>query len=187
MHEVRYVIATLAFVLAAAALGSNADDQAQRSLHRVGPDLGRPIAESQAATGDLTISPDGQTLPPGRGSAIRGANLYAEKCMACHGERGVGGLSGAPRLTGGVGSLASNKPLKTMNSFWPFATGVFDYIRRSMPPTSPQSLPADDIYAITAYLLSIDGIVPANASLDAKSIVRVKMPNRSGFVSEGWE
>ena len=118
---------------------------------------------------------------------MRGAILYAEKCMACHGERGAGALSGIPRLTGGVGSLASDEPIKTMNSFWPFATGVFDYIRRAMPPTSPQSLPADEVYAITAYLLSIDEIVPADASLDANSILRVKMPNRSGFVSAGWE
>ena len=187
MHELRYVIALLALALAASASGSNAVDQAQRRVQRVGPDLGRPISESQAAAGELTISPDGQTLPPGRGSAMRGAILYAEKCMACHGERGAGALSGLPRLTGGVGSLASDEPIKTMNSFWPFATGVFDYIRRAMPPTSPQSLPADEVYAITAYLLSIDEIVPADASLDANSILRVKMPNRSGFVSAGWE
>ena len=87
------------------------------------------------------------------------------------------------QLTGGVGTLASGKPVKTPASYWPAATTLFDYIRRAMPITSPQSLTNDEVYAVTAYILSIDGVVPADAVLDAKSLPRVKMPNKDGFIS----
>ena len=89
------------------------------------------------------------------------------------------------RLTGGLGTLTSDRPVKTVASYWPYATTVFDYIRRAMPPTAPQSLTNDEVYAVTAYLLSIDGIVPQNAVLDARTLPNVRMPNRDGFVS--WE
>jgi cytochrome c len=113
----------------------------------------------------------------------QGAAVYAAKCQACHGANGVGGPN--DRLTGGVGSLASPKPVKTIASYWPQATTVFDYVRRAMPITAPQSLTNDEVYAVTAYLLSVDGIVPKDARLDSRSLPQVKMPNREGFVS--WE
>lgn len=130
---------------------------------------------------DITVWPDGRGLPPGSGSVSAGAAVYAKHCQVCHGEKG----EGKPQdpLTGGLGTLASAKPVKTPSSYWPVATTLFDYIRRAMPITAPQSLTNDEVYAVTAYILSIDGIVPENAVLDAKSLPKVKMPNRDGFVS----
>lgn len=146
-----------------------------------GPNLGRPLTPDEIRKVDITVWPDGKGLPPGSGSVSAGAALYAKSCQSCHGPQG----SGKPQeqLAGGVGTLASGKPVKTPNSYWPTATTLFDYIRRAMPITAPQSLSSDEAYAVTAYILSIDGIVPGDAVLDAKSLPRVKMPNRDGFVS----
>ena len=146
------------------------------------PNLGRALSPQEIRALDITIAPDGRGLPPGGGSVSAGARVYARKCQVCHGAEGQGGPQ--DRLTGGVGSLFTAKPIKTVNSFWPSATTLFDYVRRAMPLQSPQSLTDDEVYAVTAYLLSIDGIVPKGASLDAKSLPQVKMPNRDGF--ESW-
>lgn len=145
------------------------------------PNLGRPLSPEEIRKIDLTIGTDGAGLPPGSGSVATGATVYAQKCQVCHGPEG----SGKPqdRLTGGVGTLASAAPVKTPVSYWPRATTLFDYIRRAMPLPSPQSLTNDEVYAITAYLLSIDGVVAKDATLDAKTLPQVKMPNRDGFVS----
>jgi cytochrome c len=144
------------------------------------PNLGRELTPDDIKKMDITIAPDGTGLPAGSGSVSAGATLFAQKCQVCHGAEG----SGKPQdqLTGGVGTLASGKAVKTPASYWPSATTVFDYIRRAMPITAPQSLTNDEAYSITAYLLSIDGIVPKDAVLDAKSLPQVKMPNRDGFV-----
>ena len=142
---------------------------------------GQAPSVEQLAAIDISIPPDGHGLPAGSGSATQGAAIFAAKCQVCHGANGVGGPN--DRLTGGIGSLATPKPVKTVASFWPYATTVFDYIRRAMPITAPQSLTNDEAYALTAYLLSVDGIVPKDAVLDAKSLPQVKMPNRDGFVS----
>jgi S-disulfanyl-L-cysteine oxidoreductase SoxD len=144
------------------------------------PNLGRQLTPEEVRKIDITITPDGRGLPPGRGSVSQGAVIYGQKCEGCHGARGTGKPQDA--LTGGVGSLGTAKPTKTAASFWPRATTLFDYIRRAMPLPSPQSLSNDEVYALTAYLLSIDNIVPADAVLDAKSLPEVKMPNRDGFV-----
>jgi cytochrome c len=146
------------------------------------PALGQRLSEREIAAIDLTILPDGVGLPEGRGTVRRGAEVFAQRCAACHGEQGRGGIAGMPRLTGGVGSLATREPLQTMNSYWPFATTAFDYIRRAMPPDAPQSLKSSDVYAVTAYILSVDGIVAPDAELDANSLPQVRMPNRDGFV-----
>jgi hypothetical protein len=146
-----------------------------------GPNLGRPLTPEEIRKIDITVVPDGRGLPPGSGSVSAGAAVYAKSCQSCHGAQGAG--KPQDQLTGGVGSLASGKPVKTAVSYWPAATTLFDYIRRAMPITSPQSLTNDEVYAVTAYILSIDGIVPSDALLDAKSLPRVKMPNRDGFVS----
>lgn len=145
------------------------------------PNLGRPVDPAALAAMDISIPPDGRGLPPGSGAAEQGAAIFAAKCQSCHGAAGVGGPN--DRLTGGVGSLASPKPVKTVASYWPYATTVFDYIRRAMPITAPQSLTNEEAYALTAYLLSVDGIVPKDASIDAQSLPQVRMPNRDGFVS----
>src|SRR5437868_12962791 len=141
---------------------------------------GRALSEEEIRKIDITVAPDGKGLPPGSGSVSAGEAVYAQKCQSCHGPRGAGGPM--EQLTGGVGSLASSKPVKTPVSFWPVATTLFDYIRRAMPISSPQSLTDDEVYAVTAYILSIDGIVPKDAVLDAKSLAAVKMPNKDGFV-----
>lgn len=148
-----------------------------------GPHLGNPIAQQQVSPVDLTITPDGAGLPAGKGSAGQGLALYDQHCAACHGKAGKGGIGAMPRLTGGIGTLASSRPIKTVNSYWPQAPGIFDYIRRSMPPTAPQSLTADQVYSIIAYLLSIDGIIAPTAKLTRESLRKIKMPNRDGFIS----
>ena len=145
------------------------------------PELGRPLTPDEIRKLDITIATDGAGLPPGSGSVKAGAEIYGQKCQVCHGPEG----SGKPqdRLTGGVGTLASANPVKTPVSYWPRATTLFDYIRRAMPLPAPESLRNDEVYAITAYLLSIDGVVAKDATLDAKSLPQIKMPNRDGFVS----
>jgi cytochrome c len=145
-----------------------------------GPKLGRQLAPDEVRKVDITVAPDGSGLPPGSGSVAAGAAIYAQKCQGCHGQDGAG--KPQDPLTGGVGSLASGKPVKTPVSFWPAATTLFDYIRRAMPITAPESLSNNEVYAVTAYLLSIDGVVAKNAVLDAKTLAQVKMPNREGFV-----
>jgi hypothetical protein len=146
-----------------------------------GPNLGRPVTPEEIRKIDITVSPDGRGLPAGSGSVSAGAAVYAKSCQVCHGAQGAG--KPQDQLTGGLGTLASGKPVKTPASYWPAATTLFDYIRRAMPITSPQSLTNDEVYAVTAYILSIDGIVSSDAVLDAKSLPRVKMPNKDGFVS----
>ena len=143
--------------------------------------LGRPVPADEVARADISIDPSGAGLPAGSGTPAQGAAVYAAKCQSCHGAGGAGGT--ADRLTGGVGSLATPAPVKTLNSFWPYATTAFDYIHRAMPVTAPQSLSADETYAVVAYLLSVDGIVAKDAVLDAASLPKVAMPNRGGFVS----
>jgi mono/diheme cytochrome c family protein len=145
------------------------------------PNLGRQLTPEEVRKIDITISPDGRGLPAGSGSVSAGAAIYAKSCQVCHGAQGAG--KPQDQLTGGLGTLASGKPVKTPASYWPAATTLFDYVRRAMPITAPQSLTNDEVYAVTAYILSIDGIVPADAVLDAKSLPRVKMPNKDGFIS----
>lgn len=149
------------------------------SAEDAAPRLGAPLSPAEVAAMDWTVLPSGAGLPPGSGSAQAGAALYARHCQACHGTEGQGGMNGD--LVGGVGSLAGPAPKKTVTSYWPYATIAFDYIRRAMPYTAPGSLTADEVYALVAYLLSLDGVVPAEAVLDAASLAAVKMPNADGF------
>ncbi|MFO1184093.1 MAG: cytochrome c [Bauldia sp.] len=145
-----------------------------------GPGLGRQATPEEIAAWDISTPFDGANLPPGKGSVAEGAAVYAAKCQICHGSRGIG--NPADRLTGGVGSL-TGRPVKTVNSFWPYATTAFDYIRRAMPLNAPQTLTDNEVYAVVAYLLSIDSIIAPDAVLDANSLSLVKMPNRGGFVN----
>jgi mono/diheme cytochrome c family protein len=148
------------------------------------PKLGKPATADDIAKIDISITPDGKGLPSGSGSVAQGEMVFQQKCAVCHGAKAEGTPSG-DRLVGGVGSLATESPVKTVNSYWPYATTVFDYIRRAMPITNPQSLQNDEVYAVTAYILSFDNVVPKDAVLDAASLPKVQMPNRSGFVN--WE
>ncbi len=145
------------------------------------PQFGQPIAPADIAPWDISIGPDGAGLPPGRGTAKQGEAVYAAKCQACHGEKGAGGPNDV--LVGGIGSLAPGKtPVKTVGSYWPYATTLFDYVRRAMPFPEPKSLTSDEVYAVSAYILNLNGIVGANDVLDAQSLAAVRMPNRDGFI-----
>jgi cytochrome c5 len=144
--------------------------------------IGTPLTDLDLAAWNIDVAPDGRGLPPGSGDVATGAHVFAAKCAACHGAQGEGGL-GDP-LVGGQGTLASAKPKRTVGSYWPYATTLFDYIRRAMPYSAPESLSADEVYALSAFLLNQNGIVPANTRLDAASLPRVVMPNRNGFVAD---
>jgi mono/diheme cytochrome c family protein len=144
--------------------------------------IGTPLTDLDLAAWNIDVAPDGRGLPPGSGDVATGAQVFAAKCAACHGAQGEGGL-GDP-LVGGQGTLASAKPKRTVGSYWPYATTLFDYIRRAMPYNAPESLSADEVYALSAFLLNQNGIVPANTRLDAASLPRVVMPNRNGFVAD---
>ena len=144
------------------------------------PRLGQPITEADIAPWNLDIAPDGAGLPAGRGTAAQGEAIYVEKCAACHGFDGVG--TPADALAGGQGTLSSAKATKTIGSFWPYAPIIFDYTRRAMPLNNPQTLTNDEVYALTAYILKLNGLVGAKEVMNAKTLPRVKMPNRDGFV-----
>ena len=143
--------------------------------------IGRAATPAEIAAWDIDVRADGRGLPPGRGSVSAGAKLYAEACAACHGEKGEG--KPADQLVGGFGTLATTKPVRTVGSYWPYATTLFDFIRRAMPFNAPQSLSDDEVYALSAYLLYLNGIVPQDAVLDAGSLPKVAMPNRNGFTT----
>jgi len=136
-------------------------------------------ALSQQAEWNLSISPDGTNLPAGRGNAAEGKQIFEQQCASCHGFGAIGGS--AMPLIGEVGSLNSDYPEKTVNSYWPYATTLFDYIRRSMPPQAPYSLSSHQIYALCAYILSQDGIIEADVELNEVTLPQVTMPNRDGF------
>jgi cytochrome c len=145
---------------------------------------GRKATPEELAKLDLTIFPNGRGLPPGKGTAARGASIYKEKCAECHNEKGEGRDRQYPPLAGGIGSLATAKPMKTVGSFWPHATTVWDYIRRAMPFDHPRSLATDDVYAVTAFVLHLNGLVPLDQELNEKSLPAIRMPNRDGFVPD---
>ena len=146
------------------------------------PQLGQPVSEADLAPWDISIGPDGKGLPPGRGTAAQGADIFLGKCQACHGEKGAGRPNDA--LVGGIGSLAPDKtPLRTVGSYWPYATTLFDYVRRAMPFQDSKSLSNDELYAVSAYILNLNGIVGTNDVLDAQSLPKVRMPNREGFIA----
>ena len=145
------------------------------------PNLGQLATPEEIAAWDISIGPDGVGLPPGSGNPKQGEAVYAAKCIACHGEKGAGKPN--DQLVGGQGTLPGDKPpVKTVGSFWPYATTVFDYLRRAMPYNESKSLTNDDLYAVVAYILNLNGIIADNETMDARTLRQVKMPNRDGFV-----
>ncbi|HQY44124.1 MAG TPA: cytochrome c [Paracoccaceae bacterium] len=144
--------------------------------------FGTPATPEEIAGWNISIGRDGANLPAGSGDTKAGAAIYAERCVACHGELGEGGIG--DRLVGGQGSLTSDPPVKTVGSYWPYATTLYDYINRAMPQDAQQSLTPDEVYALSAYLLHLNGIVAEGAVMDAKSLPMVQMPNRDGFVPD---
>ncbi|WP_407146888.1 c-type cytochrome [Bradyrhizobium sp. ORS 86] len=173
MRRLDLKVALLAGAIAAIGFAAQAEE-------RYG--IGRPATPAEIAGWNIDIGRDGSNLPPGSGSAERGRVVFSEQCVACHGDKGQGGVG--DRLVGGQGTLATAKPIRTVGSYWPYAPTLFDYIRRAMPQNAPQSLSNEDVYAVSAYILSLNGIVPADAVLDAKSLAAIKMPNRGGFVGD---
>ena len=129
---------------------------------------------------DIEVLPDGRGLPPGSGTAEAGKPIYTARCTVCHGATGKEGPQDV--LVGGQGTLNTSKPLKTIGSYWPYATTVFDYVRRTMPYTQPQSLSDDEVYAVTAYLLQLNGIIGEADEMNAQTLPKVTMPNRGNFV-----
>jgi hypothetical protein len=144
--------------------------------------IGRPATEEDIHAWNIDISPTGEGLPPGQGTVSRGAAVYAAKCAGCHGPTGIEGPM--TKLVCGQRTLATDKPIKTIGSFWPYATTLFDYIFRAMPYTAPQSLTPDEIYSVIAWLLHRNGIVPEDTVIDAKTLPRIHMPNQESFVSD---
>lgn len=141
--------------------------------------IGAAASPAQLAAWNIDVQPDGRNLPAGSGSVAQGRTLYAQACASCHGQQGEG--KPMDRLVGGKGSLDTSAPVKTVGSYWPYATSVYDYIHRAMPFNAPGTLTPEQAYAATAYLLYMNGIVPENAVLDARTLPSIRMPNRDGF------
>lgn len=146
------------------------------------PRFGQPVSESDLAAWNIDIrTPDGAGLPPGRGTVAEGKKVYEAKCIACHGPEAKKGPMYGP-MVGGIGSFKTDKRMLTPGSMYPYAPILFDYIRRAMPMDRPQTLTANEVYALSAYLLNLNGLIPADAVMDQRSLVQVKMPNRDGFI-----
>ena len=167
-------------VLPALLLGCATDGMEPAQPLGKGPDLGRPASATEIAAIDIVIPPSGEGLPQGGGDARAGAKVYAAKCESCHGPKGAG--KPADALVGGKGTLASANPVRTVGSYWPHATTLFDYTRRAMPVTAPRTLTDDEVYAVTAYVLYLNGIIGEADTMNANTLPAVKMPNRDGFI-----
>jgi S-disulfanyl-L-cysteine oxidoreductase SoxD len=169
----RLVVAATAALSACAAQPTSAPVKA--------PAFGSPVSAAEIARWDISVPPSGEGLPAGSGTAKQGEAVYVAQCQACHGAKGAG--KPADPLVGGIGSLATGTPLRTVGSYWPYATTLFDYTRRAMPINNPLSLSNEEVYAVTAYVLYLNGIIAENAEMNAKTLPQVKMPNRDGFIN----
>lgn len=141
--------------------------------------FGRPAADKEIQNWNIDVAPTGEGLPPGRGTVKQGAQIYAGICAQCHGPSGIEGPS--PSLAGGRNTLRTANPMKTIGSYWPYATTLYDYVYRAMPYSAPQSLTPDEVYSVVAWLLHRNGIIDEGAVMDARSLPAVRMPNRDGF------
>jgi S-disulfanyl-L-cysteine oxidoreductase SoxD len=144
--------------------------------------IGRSATPAEIAGWNIDVDRDGNNLPPGSGSVSHGREVFEQQCTACHGGKGEGDVG--DRLVGGQGTLATPKPVRTVGSYWPYAPTLFDYIRRAMPQNAPQTLSNEDVYAVSAYILNLNGLLAADATLDARTLAAIKMPNRSMFVGD---
>lgn len=170
------------FALAAALLLASGCMTEMKQASPLTPKLGQAMTEAELAFWDSSILVDGSNLPAGSGTTAKGLIVYQQKCAACHGATGAETDTRLTPLIGGIGSLATAQPVRTLGSYWPHATIVFDYIRRAMPYNAPKSLSNDEVYALTAYLLRGNGIIDESLVLDRTTLPAVKMPNRDGFV-----
>ena len=170
MSMLRWVRLSLALLIATAAFAVLAQ----------GPDLGEEITAGDIAAWDITVMPDGSGLPSGRGTPAQGAAVFAQKCAACHGDNGKGGTNSA--LVSDRQRTSIDGAEKTIPNFWPYASSLFDYIRRAMPWQLPRSLSDDEVYALTAFLLAENKLIGPSELMDASSLPKVRMPNRDGFI-----
>lgn len=177
MHKCVTALVTGAVIAIGCAQSSWSTDE-----RAAGYGLGRPATEEEIRTWSIDVSPNGEGLPPGKGTVQQGAAVYAAKCAKCHGPTGTEGPY--DRLVGGQDTLKSAKPVKTIGSYWPYATTLYDYIHRAMPFDAPQSLSSDEIYAVIAWLLHQNGIIADQTIIDAQTLPSVKMPNRLGFTRD---
>ncbi|MFN7934409.1 MAG: c-type cytochrome [Bryobacteraceae bacterium] len=144
--------------------------------------VGRAPQADEVRQYGLTVAPDGKGLPAGKGTPAQGRELFSAKCARCHGEKAQGDVG--PPLVGGQGTLATKKPLKTVGSFWPYAPTVWDYVHRAMPFDKAGTLANDEVYSLVSYLLFLNGIIGEQDTIDAKSLAKVRMPNRDGFIPD---
>jgi mono/diheme cytochrome c family protein len=144
--------------------------------------VGRAPTGEEVRQWDISVSPDGKGLPAGKGTAAEGAEMFANRCARCHGPKGEGKESVA--LAGGQGTLKGPKPLRTVGSYWPQATTIFDYVSRAMPFDKPGTLGATQTYSLTAYVLYLNGLVKDTDVIDANTLPKIRMPNRDGFVKD---
>lgn len=170
-------VALLLLVATAAAAQTASNDASARF------NVGVALTPEQISAIDISVLPNGEGLPDGRGTAREGAKVYATHCAACHGDQGEG-RGEFVALVGGRGTLASDQPVLTVGSYWPTATTVFDYIRRAMPYNTPGVLSTDDVYAVTAWILEKNEILPRGTVLDRQALSKVRMPNKDGFVPD---
>lgn len=182
-------VAALALcLLAVPSMGQSAKPAAKAApdmaAHKYG--IGREARPEEIAGWDIDVRPDGQGLPPGRGSAKDGEEVYMAKCAACHGEFGEG-AGRWPVLAGGKGTLKSDDPGKTVGSYFPYLASVFDYVRHAMPFGDAQSMSNDELYSVVAYLLFLNDIVEENFVLSNDTFKQVKMPNAGGFYDDDRE
>jgi cytochrome c len=179
MRSLKVVVAAAA---ALAVLGCASQQIAQPVVAKPAVKYGHPISEADIALWNIDIrTSDGRGLPAGSGSVTQGKAVYEGKCIACHGADAKGGAVYGS-MVGGIGSFKTNVRVLTPGSMYPYAPILFDYIRRAMPMDSPQSLSANEVYAVSAYLLNLNGLVPADAEMDANTLPKVMMPNRDGFI-----
>jgi S-disulfanyl-L-cysteine oxidoreductase SoxD len=144
------------------------------------PNLGKPIDEAAITAWDISILPDGTGLPKGSGTPAQGAAIYADKCALCHGDNGKGGIAAALVSDQQIAGISAAQ--KTIKNFWPYATTIFDFIRRAMPFQMPRTLTDDEVYALTAYILAENKLIGANDAMNAETLPKVKMPNRDNFI-----
>jgi cytochrome c len=171
---------TREFCIAALAAGALVCATSARAQSPYG--IGRPASPAEIAGWNIDIDREGHNLPPGSGTVSHGHEVFDQQCAACHGAKGEGGIG--DQLVGGQGTLATPKPMRTVGSYWPYAPTLFDYIRRAMPQNAPQSLSNDDVYAVSAYILNLNGLLPADAVLDSNTLPAIKMPNRNMFTGD---
>jgi S-disulfanyl-L-cysteine oxidoreductase SoxD len=189
--RIRLANGALTALLAAALAALHGPDFARAQSYPTTFEFGVPASAADIAAVDIAIAPDGKGLPAGKGDAATGSKVFETACSPCHGAnlQGVAGLPDMPsgaalRLTGGRGTLATKNPVMTVESYWPYATTLFDYVRRAMPFSAPGSLNADEVYAVVAYILAEGHVIDKATVLDAQTLPRVAMPNRDGFIPD---